>query len=235
MSNWFQSVAAAVVVACAAPALAQTVHRSPDHWSITIPDGWELDTGERLAAFNQAATDLAATMQGAPAVKYTALLIPKQPDGRYILLQTQPGFPPGARLSDLQAVLDESSRRVQGELKQASVDSTFAPVLDRERSRVIMTGRVVVPGQDPSGMLSITNFGVANNVLVHAYAPETAFAAARPALEAIADSFAFDPGHAYEFRPDGIDWKRVFITAAVCGVEGELVGGIMQKLKPKAA
>jgi hypothetical protein len=234
MSNWFQSVATAIVVACAAPALAQTVHRSPDHWSITIPDGWELDTGERLAVFNQAATDLGASMHSAPSVHYVALLIPKNPDGRYILLQSQPAFPPGARLSDLQGVLDESSRRVQDELKQASVDSTFAPVLDRERNRVIMTGRVEMPGKDTSGILSITNFGAANNILVHAYAPEATFAAARPALEAIADSFAFDPGHAYAFRPDGIDWNRVLITAAVCGIAGAAFGWIRQFFKPKA-
>jgi hypothetical protein len=238
MSHWFRVVLVVVVTAvvgCAAPAFAQTVHRSPDHWSITIPEGWELDTGERLAWFNQAANDRAASMPSAPKVTYVALLVPKNPDGRYVLLQTQPSLPSGARLSDLRRVIDETTRRVQNEINQSTtLDTTLAPTLDRERARVITVGRVAMPGEDASGLLSITNFGAAGNILVHAYAPEVTFVAARPALQAIADSFAFDPGHAYQFRSDGMDWKQPLIMAAAFGIFGGVIGAIMQKRKPKA-
>lgn len=232
--TWLALIAASL--ACTAAALGQIVFRSPDHWSITLPDDWEADTAERLAAFNQAAAELGASMHTTPSVRYVALLMPKKPDGRYILLQTQPPIPAGARLSDLQQVIDEATRTAERTLREsAALETSLAPTLDRERARVITTGRVAVPGQDPSGLVSITNFGKSGNVLVHAYAPEPDFPAAKPALLAVADTFAFDNGHAYEFRPDGINWNRVFITAAVCGIAGAVFGGIMQRFKPKPA
>lgn len=172
-------------------------------WSITVPQGWQVAPPSELESLNQAAR---AKTKDVPAFvpRYVLRLDRQSPRHRYVLVQQQPGLPPGTSFEQLAAGMAD---RMQSIADQSAHQLGLTPPRldvsnDPERQRIFITGRPTLPSGAHVGYLGVVAFGARQQFSIHAYADSDDFDAALPELRAIADSFRFDPGAEYVFAAE---------------------------------
>lgn len=232
---------AAVPGIFSAPAHAQTVHHPPGaDWSIAIPAGWRLGDLGTLAEINSEAQKLMARSPNAPRISYVLLLVPEQPNGQYALVQSGKALPPGVGfdeaassiIAEIPKGLSQIKQDLGSEIADASLDR---PEADQSRRRIIASMTMSGPDGAQLKTVSAFYFGAHESMTIHCYAPAADFENARPTLQAIADSFAFDPGSAYAFNPKSgqretkIAQAIGFLTAILVSAVGCAVWFIRKK------
>ncbi|MDX2147160.1 MAG: hypothetical protein SFZ23_06520 [Planctomycetota bacterium] len=212
---------------------AQTVFDSRNNWSITLPDGWEVDKGELVTQINDANRGMPAALGDLTVV---AVIVPKVRDGRFALVHYRPSIRPGATLSDVERSFVVAAQLDVNRVRRTmDIGVDLQARFDRARRRGILTGVAQSPESGELGLYSVTSFGRSLTVVINCYAPREGFESAKPTLMAIADSFEFTPGFEYEYSTIGRlpPWAGHAITGVLC--LGVAIGVVLLKRKLTAA
>lgn len=223
---WKALVSILVAMTFAAAATAQTAHRvAGADWTIQIPKDWKVAPDKRLRDINAQAKS-AVQSSNIPSFDYVLMLIPKSDDGRYVLVQHTQALPPGVSFQEVIETAEKSMRQGLEVVRDAIPGGQFelspgGVNVDRARQRLLTSMEISVANGQPLRCLSTQQFGVRHSVVVHGYVPEKSFSMAGPGLQAIADSFAFDPGASYTFaakpRKRGYDLNQTVVAALIGG------------------
>jgi hypothetical protein len=178
---------AAAVLAGGSPARAEPYRDATHHFTVELPDDWQVMPAAELAVAN--ATARAA--RGGD-VTHVAGFRPKSGGPGafpYVLVQKLPAKNPGMTFDDFERVFAADLGLAAPALVTGS--RMEKPAFDRDRNRFTVQGRGVADG-DPVGVYSAGYLGKEADFVLHAYAEEPAFAGQLPTFTALADSFRFD-------------------------------------------
>lgn len=193
----------------------QTLRPAGADWSLTLPPGWRA-APEFLEKLNAQFAELSITD---PDFLYA--LLPD--DGRpiYAVVQRVPGPPSGSTYEDIEKSFGAGSSVAQSKsdagLRDAFSTIDFsAPLLDRERNRILIKLKTV--GTDGKENLGFSEgaIGKSGIILIHCYAPTDLAPASMPDFRNIWSGFRFDPDRAYAppgaSSPSSPAWNTLLIA-----------------------
>lgn len=217
-------------------ASAQSSARLPGgHWSISVPQGWRVVDEATLESVNRRVSSMG--IQAGEKVQYVMMLVSTDREGCFALLQWQAALPAGASFDafakGITKGMDAGAKAIResnsDQIASASFDS---PVIDRQRQRLYIPGLTASPDGGTIKFISSPVPGSGETITFHGYSPSAKFDQNKPALVALADSFAFDPGYAYTFGTKGgggYDYRRTLYVGLIGGAIG-LVVWVVRKI-----
>lgn len=228
----------ASVMAAATVARAQDLVLRPpgSKWQLNVPSGWEIGPAEALEAANSQAGASGTTESGA---RFVAVLFPSEDNGVYCMVQQLPPPPQGGKSEevgnmflDRDAAAEGISRSLPPGDKLLEVTPSFEPA--RCRATV---DTVTESAEGRERGRSFINVGKSEMVALHFYAPDKGFAEMAPTLNAMADTFKWDPGAEYTYGSGGLGkasglsiWRGirvvlvlgVFVVGAIIALRAKL-------------
>lgn len=205
----------AVILLWVAAAGAEEMYRNEArHFSMDVPDGWEVMPPQVLAAANESGRDLAGPHYAAYLAGLRRRADPPQP---IILIQFEPANLRSKSPEELEKRLTDTLntvvRQAKGMLSDLGRDmSGDEVVLDWPAKRFIVRTRMSAGGMTAAGY-SVGVIGRDGIVLLHCYTLHSELRQWLPTFHAVADSVRFDPG--YQFDP-----PQASATDLVFGVLG---------------
>lgn len=206
---------------------------------VTLPDGWVVAPD----AYTRDLEHLAKQMGMSANCRYVASFTPAKPTSvtPYVLTQLTNMPMRGVSYADLERVLGAKTmkQRVEGDIKRKMGDVIADArvgefTLDRDHHRIV--GQFSLSG--PSGELRGVMIGFLTRdgiVQLNCYSPAKDFEKHLPLFEAMAETFALDPGR--EFVP-GSGRSSILtstLRGAVIGGLGGAVLYVIRRVKSKAA
>lgn len=228
--------AAGLVVLCAGIALAGDIsYRSPNHFSMRVPEGWRRIDEATL----RRASRLTTSMTGMKAPAYEAAFERADADEPfeypYVLVQFVDGNTSGA-YRDLEATLSRSVEEVDAKhgkkLTEVIGEHTFSkPVVDRKKNRVWMTIAADSPEMGPLHGIMALHLGRKGMAQIMLYTRAEDAGEGRREIEKMSDSFRFEDGYAFG---DGGLFDGILGMALIGGLVGLGVGILRAVLKSRA-
>jgi hypothetical protein len=219
-------------------------HDSVRHFSLVVPDEWKPMERQALIHVNRRVQEL---LPGT-SIRYQAGF--QLRDGApatypYLLVRVEFVATRGASYEEVKRSISRAFKiefqQVEGKLPGLiRILSVGEAALDRTRDRVVLHVQMEVVGVGRVHCLSAAMLGSDEVVFLLGYAREAEFEKYRPAFEALADSFRYDPGHAFvaqttpvPTRPPGMrdlgaDFGSGLIGGVLCGL---VAGGVVLIMK----
>jgi hypothetical protein len=204
------------------------IYRDPNlHFSLELPEGWQIMPSARLDLINSALPKRASQY----GVRYYQGLMPKGAafdSGPYVLMQWFPGKLNGLSYEQIEREFEVESKgwveKAEEAMPDLGSDLSFGkPVLDRTKNRIILTMQMDVADVGSVRGVGFGFFCAQGTVYLHCYDLESDFQERAPLFKAMAESLKFDPGYEFKPGPSGLfDSGRVLLIALVVG--GALVG-----------
>jgi hypothetical protein len=214
-------------------------HDSVRHFSLVVPDEWKPMDPQGLTLVNR----LVQELRPGTSIRYQSgfQLRDRAPASYpYVLVRVELAATRGASYDDVEKSIGRAlkieSQRAEDNLPWLIRNlSVGEAVLDRTRDRVVLHMQMEVVGFGKVHCLSTAMLGSDEVVFLLGYAREAEFEKYRPAFEALADSFRYDPGHAFvaqttpvHTRPPGArdlgaDFGSGLIGGVLCGL---VAGGV---------
>jgi len=203
-------------------------------WSLALPAVWVQATDAQLAAMNDAAK--AAIADRPPT--YVAAFVMAAGEGPYALVQIHAGMPATASYDDVRVAfnLKQIAGAVQKAIPTSLGEFTLGQaVLDEGRNRIV-TPFEIGPADGRLRAMTVAYLGKDSMVSMHCYSPVAGYEDALPAMQSLADGFAFDAGAGFVAGAGmrkGFNYAELVIGAAV-GISVAVIVALIRKARRKA-
>jgi len=210
---------------------AQTYSDAERHFSIELPNGWQVMSKSEVDQIN----GLVGGRFMSGGVRYDGGLRKKSArfgGFPYVLIQSMPGPASGASFEEIEKSLSVDLRApikdAQGRMGDLLHDLKIGqPVLDRKSKCVILQTQSSVQGVGAAKGLSMGHLGKNHVVFIHCYSKAEDFEACLQTFKNINDWFSFDRG--YDFKPGTgsvglFSWQGAGRGGMIGGAIGLMVG-----------
>jgi hypothetical protein len=202
------------------------------HFTLELPQGWQVMTDQELAQINQAAQSLGSPFMK---VQYVQGFRPKGSalgSLPYTLVKVMEGKPTGSYEdieSSLARELPGAIKKAEGSLTNLVKDvSVGSAILDRDHNRVIFRVQMTVAGIGPAQAISVGHIGSDGVIFILSYAKESDFDKYLPTFTKMNDSFEYDKGHTFTPSENPFQklWQGMGMGALGGAVKGAIGGAI---------
>jgi hypothetical protein len=209
-------------------ARAESYRDKERHFTVDLPQGWQVMTDQELAQINQAAQSLGSPFMK---VQYVQGFHPKGSvlgSLPYILVQAKDGKTSGTYEdieNGLARELPGAIKKAEGSLANLVKDvSVGSAILDREHNRVIFRVQMTIAGIGPAQAISVGHIGSGGVVFIHSYSKESDFDKHLPTFTKMNDSFEYDKG--YTFTPSENPFQKLWQGMGMGALGGAAKGAI---------